>query len=97
MISYVYWYSLDSDADDPLIPEGCYRAPTQSRWNTPEFMAIFADTVRKVATSQTTKHMWKGNAPKWRIDMQAICDAQNKLKGVYGDAIFNLKTVASAC
>ena len=69
-------YSLESDADDPLIPEGCYRAPPQSRWNTPEFMAIFADTVRKVAILQTTQHMWKGNAPKWRIDMQAICDAK---------------------
>ena len=67
---------MESDADDPLIPEGCYRAPPQSRWNTPEFMAIFADTVRKVAILQTTQHMWKGNAPKWRIDMQAICDAK---------------------
>ena len=76
IVSYVYWYSLESDADDPLIPEGCYRAPTQSRWNTPEFMAIFADTVRKIAILQTTQHMWKGNAPKWRIDMQAICNAK---------------------
>ena len=39
-------------------------------------MAIFADTVRKVAILQTTQHLWKGNAPKWRTDMQAICDAK---------------------
>ena len=41
-------YSLEADKDDPLIPGGCYRAPSQSRWNTPEFMAIFADVVRKL-------------------------------------------------
>ena len=41
-------YSLAADNDDPLIPDGCYSAPSQSRWNTPEFMAIFADVVRKV-------------------------------------------------
>ena len=66
-------YSLETDKDDPLIPGGCYRAPSQSRWNTPEFMAIFADVVRKVRILQTTKHMWEGAAPKWRIDIQAIC------------------------
>ena len=69
-------YSLEADKDDPLIPGGCYRAPSQSRWNTPEFMAIFADVVRKVRILQTTKHMWEGAAPKWRIDIQAICDAK---------------------
>ena len=69
-------YSLEADKDDPLIPGGCYRAPSQSRWNTPEFMAIFADVVRKLRILQTTKHMWEGAAPKWRIDIQAICDAK---------------------
>jgi hypothetical protein len=39
-------------------------------------MTIFADTFRKIAILQTTQHMWKGSAPKWRIDMQAICDAK---------------------
>ena len=48
----------------------------QSRRNTPEFMAIFADVVRKLRILQTTKHMWEGAAPKWRIDIQAICDAK---------------------
>ena len=69
-------YNLEADKDDPLIPGGCYRAPSQSRWNTPEFMAIFADVVRKVRILQTTKHMWEDAAPKWRIDIQAICDAK---------------------
>ena len=69
-------YSLETDRDDPLIPGGCYRAPPQSRWNTPEFMAIFADVVRKLRILQTTKHMWEGATPKWRIDIQAICDAK---------------------
>ena len=41
-------YRLEADKDDPLLPGGRYRAPSQSRWNTPEFMAIFADVVRKV-------------------------------------------------
>ena len=65
-------HSLEPDIDDPL-PEGCYRATTQARWNTPEFIA---DTVQKINILQTTQHMWKGNAPKWRIDMQATCDAK---------------------
>ena len=69
-------YSLEADRDDPLIPGGCYRAPLHSRWNSPEFMAIFADVVRKLHILQTTKQMWKDAAPKWRIDIQAICDAK---------------------
>ena len=69
-------YSLEADKDDPLIPGGCYRAPSQSRWNTPEFMAIFADVVRKLRILQTTKHMWEHAAPKWQIDIKAICDAK---------------------
>jgi len=35
-------HSLEPDIDEPLL-EGCYRATTQSRWNTPEFIA---DTVQ---------------------------------------------------
>ena len=69
-------YNLAADKDDPLIPDGCYRAPSQSRWNTPEFMAIFADVIRKVRILQTTKHMWEGATPKWRLDIKAICDAK---------------------
>ena len=69
-------YRLETDKDDPLIPGGCYRAPSQSRWNTPEYMAIFADMVRKLRILQTTKHMWEHAAPKWQIDIKAICDAK---------------------
>ena len=69
-------YSLEADKDDPLIPGGCYKAPPQSRWNTPEFMAIFADVVRKLHILQTTKHMWEGAAPKWQVDIKAICNAK---------------------
>ena len=29
-----------------------------------------------VACERHTQRMWKGNAPKWRIDMQATCDAK---------------------
>ena len=69
-------YSLDADKSDPLIPGGCYKAPAQSRWNTPEFMAIFADVVRKIRVLQTTKHMWQGGISKWRVDIQMICNAK---------------------
>ena len=69
-------YALESDANDPLIPGGCYRAPPHSRWNTPEFMAVFADVVRKVTILQTTQHMWRGDAPKWALDIKAICGAK---------------------
>ena len=69
-------YTLDTDAADPLIPGGCYKAPSQSRWNTPEFMAVFSDVVRKIAILQTTRHMWKGNAPQWRLDIKTICEAK---------------------
>ena len=39
-------------------------------------MAIFADVVRKLRILQTTKHMWQDDAPKWRLDIKAICDAK---------------------
>ena len=69
-------YSLDSDKDDPLIPGGCYRAPAQSRWNTPEFMAVFADVVRKIRILQSTNTMWSSNTEKWAIDIKEICKAK---------------------
>ena len=56
-------YSLEADKDDPLIPGGRYRAPPQSRWNSSEFMAIFADVVRKLRILQTTEHMWEAQRP----------------------------------
>ena len=65
-------YSLTSDKENPLIPGGCYRAPPQSRWNTPEFMAIFADVVRKILILQTTKPLWTSDAAKWQGDIREI-------------------------
>ena len=69
-------YKLASDETDPLVPGGCYRAPLHSRWNTPEFAAVFADTVRKMAILTTTQHMWKNNASQWRVDIKTICSAK---------------------
>ena len=65
-------YSLASDKENPLIRGGCYRAPTQSRWNTPEFMAIFADVVRKIQILQTTAPMWTSDVAKWKMDIKEI-------------------------
>jgi len=67
-------YSLASDREDPLIPGGCYRAPAQSRWNRPEFMAIFADVVRKIRILQTSSLMWTSDVAKWKVDVKAIAN-----------------------
>ena len=68
-------YHLSSDREDPCIPGGCYRAPARSRWDTPEFAAIFADTVRKVSILQTTKAMFQRDGSKWKTDMELIANA----------------------
>ena len=69
-------YNLAADASDPLVPGGCYRAPAQSRWNTPELIAVFADTLRKQHILTTTQHMWKGAGRQWAIDIQTIRNAK---------------------
>ena len=69
-------YALPSDAGDPLIPGGCYKAPPHSRWNTPEMLAVFADTLRKQQILTTTQHMWKGRGRQWAVDMKTICSAK---------------------
>ena len=53
---------LASDEVDPLVPGGCYRAPPHSRWNTPEFTAVFADTLHKMAIPTATQHTWRNDA-----------------------------------
>ena len=68
-------YKLASDETDPLVPGGCYRAPPHSRWNTPEFTAVFADTLRKIAILTIMQHMWRNNAYQWCIDIKTICKA----------------------
>ena len=69
-------YKLASDEVDPLVPGGRYKAPPHSRWNTPEFTAVFADTLRKMAILTTTQHMWKNRASQWRVDIKTICSAK---------------------
>jgi hypothetical protein len=69
-------YHLPTDRDDPDIPGGRYRAPAHSRWNTPEFACIFADTVRKINILQTTKAMFQRDGSKWKTDMELIAKAK---------------------
>ena len=82
-------YHLPSDADDPDIPGGCYRAPRHSRWNTPEFACIAADTIRKIRILQTTKAMFNQNAGKWMADIRSIAQASSdqflKLQSILGN------------
>ena len=54
-------YKLAADKTDPLVPDGCYRAPPYSRWNTLEFITVFANMLRKMAMLITTQHMWKNH------------------------------------
>ena len=68
-------YCLPGDTANPDIPGGCYRAPGQSRWNTPEFAAMFADTIRKIAILQTTKAVFLRDGHKWKSDMKLIAEA----------------------
>ncbi len=70
-------YQLASDEVDPLVPGGCYRAPPYSRWNIPEFTAVFADTLRKMAILTTTQHMWQQWGPVARRHQDNM-----QLKGV---------------
>ena len=69
-------YALPSDATDPLIPDGCYRAPPHSHWNAPEMLAAFADTLRKQQMLTTAQHMRKGSGRQWAVDMKTICAAK---------------------
>ncbi len=55
-------YHLAFDKDDPLIPGGRYRGQAQSRWNTPEYAAVFVDTVRKLQLLQSTKGFFQKHA-----------------------------------
>ena len=58
------------------MPGGCYRAPPHSRWNTPEFTAVFADTLRKIATRTTTQPLWRKHAGQRRTGIKTICKAR---------------------
>ena len=66
-------YHLASDKDDPLIPGGRYIGPAQSRWNMPEFAAVFVDTVRNL------QH--KGLFHQARQDLRSIFTAHRESDG----------------
>ena len=71
-------YHLASDKDDPLIPGGRYIGPAQSRWNTPEFAAVFVDTVRKLQVLQSTKGFFTKHAKTFAQDLRLIAKATDK-------------------
>ncbi len=52
-------YRLPSDEGDPNIAGDAYRAPLGSRWDTPEFAAIFAATLRSMALLQSSRGFFK--------------------------------------
>ena len=75
-------YSLASDATDPNVPNGCYRAPSRSRWDTPEFAAVFANTLQRIEILQSTTGFFRGgDAQKWRRDLQIV--AKSKAEDVH--------------
>ena len=53
-------YSLESNKDNEFILLGEYKAPQHSSWHTPEFRAIFDDTVQKNECSQHDARHWAG-------------------------------------
>ena len=71
-------YHLASDQEDPLIPGGRYIGLSQSRWNTPEFAAVFVDTVRKLEVLQSTKGFFAKHAQTFAQDLRLIAKATDK-------------------
>ena len=69
-------YHLPDDATNPDIPGGCYRAPLHSRWDTPEFAAIFGDTLRRIQILQTTKGLMQRKDATWKKDLQLLVQAK---------------------
>ncbi|MDA8609441.1 hypothetical protein N9L19_00840 [bacterium] len=54
-------YHLASDAEDPHVPDGRYRAPSRSRSGTPEFAAAFANTLQMIQILQITRGFFHGS------------------------------------
>ena len=71
-------YHLATDNKDPSIPGGRYTAPSQSRWNTPEFAAVFVDTVRKIKVLQSTQGFFTKHSKTFAQDMRFIAKATDK-------------------
>jgi hypothetical protein len=67
-------YHLCGDADDPDIPGGVYRAPAGSRWDTPEFLALAAATLRTMLLLQSTRGFYKKPhlRAQWSRDLEDI-------------------------
>ena len=64
-------YHLESDAER-------YEAKTDSRWNTPFYAAVFADTVRKLAVLQSTKAFSEKHSGSFAKDLSTIAKATDK-------------------
>ena len=47
-----------------------YKARADSRWNTPEFAALFVDAVRKLEVLQSTKGFFEKHGDKFKEDIQ---------------------------
>ena len=55
-----------------------YIGSSQSRWNTPEFAAVFVDTVRKLQVLQSTKGFFMKHAKTFAQDLRVIAKATDK-------------------
>ena len=55
-----------------------YVANPDSRWNTPEFAAVAADTVRKLSVLQSTKAFWQKTGQSFSKDMRLIAKTTDK-------------------
>ena len=55
-----------------------YIGSSQSRWNTPEFSAVFVDTVRKLQVLQSTKGFFMKHAKTFAQYLCVIAKARDK-------------------
>ena len=64
-------YHLDTDTTT-------YRANPDSRWNTPEFAALFVDAVRKLQVLQSTKGFFEKHSRSFAEDIRVLAKAKDK-------------------
>ncbi len=55
-----------------------YRANNDSRWNKPEFAAVFVDAVRKLSVLQSTKSFFEKHQNSFKEDLRIIAKATDK-------------------
>ncbi len=67
-------YYLPADADDPDIPGERYAAPAACRWDTPEFAAVFAASLRTMVLLQSTRGFYRNQRLRnvWHRDVAEI-------------------------